>query len=156
MKQNIVIAALIMSAGFAYSATVISIDANTQMGSVSANQFFHYGGNQLNSASVPIDMTTPRVTKGTNNYNAPDVYAGASRSLTSGSNFGLANNSGSAYRIRLNNPVTAGHNFEILNMFLVAEGAYTATFNTDNDTLSAGGYNTTPASVTSDSYRFVV
>ena len=159
MRKYITTACLVSFFCTTHADTVINVDSDTQLASINAAQFYHYkvdGVNNLYALSNPIDMTSPTITKGYNGYNAPDVYAGGSRNSQAGQNIGMANSGGSGYRIRLNNATTAGTKIEVLNMFLTGEGAYTVTLNTENDTLLASGRNSTPASVTSDTYRFVL
>ncbi|HBO88056.1 MAG TPA: hypothetical protein DD620_04855, partial [Verrucomicrobia bacterium] len=178
MKKLLALTALFVSVGIAHGATILDVQASAVTGTGFAN---HYGNNWGNSgwnpAPVLLDLTTPVIAKNATRsgttYGAPSVYVAISREAGSddgkfrGGGFGVSNQGGSGWRVRLNNNGTdssnapsgwaEGTSFAALNFFKLNEGDGTAaTFNADNDTLYVEGRVSTASRADDSSWRFVV
>lgn len=156
-KRVFICAAAIALVGLSQAETLIGLDALTQ---VDNNDFTtHYGGGVSNSANVVFGSAGggfPAITngqvKGSTTYSAPDVYAVNSRSEFTG-NFGVANNGGSGWRIRLNGGVTDGGRFYSDNLFAVNN----ISFDAANDTLDVKElFISDMAAISNGAVRFVV
>lgn len=115
-----------------------------------------YGGGIGTGNNNTLSETTPTIasgaTLGSTVYGAPSVYAVTSKNEFTG-NFGVSNNGGSGWRIRLNGGVTDAGKFFSDNLFKVSN----VSFDSANDTLNASEiFVSDMAAVGTATIRFVV
>ena len=142
MKKLTALLVCFVGASSSYAATIINADSAQITGTGFANHYGKYG--QFFAADGKrLDLTTPTLAtgaiSGSTTYGAISVYATASRSGTSSSNFGCSNSSGGGWRIRINGGGAAGIKFEKMDAFLINDGDDSATMDADNDTMAFTG-----------------
>lgn len=149
-----IVGALIIMPFLARADVVVNLDALTQVNGTDFSS--NYGGGIGTGANNTFNGTSATIANGatvaSTTYGAPAVYAVTSKSEFTG-NFGVSDNGGSGWRIRLNSNVTDSGRFYSDNLFAVNN----VSFDAANDTLNAGEiFISDAAAVSSAQVRFVV
>ena len=152
MKYAIIVWFVIV--GIAHAGVVVDLDALSDLNGTGFA--VNYGGGIGTGFNKNFNAVTPAIANGASNsgttYSAPSVFAATSKSENTG-NFGVSNNGGSGWRIRLNGGVTDTGRFYSDNMFAVND----VTFDAANDTLNANEiFISDMAAVSSATVRFVL
>ena len=145
---------MLFAAGGASAAVLVDINAGTDLNGTGFAT--NYGGGITTSNNNTFSDAAPTIAADAENggttYGASSVYAATSKNEFTG-NFGVSNNGGSGWRIRLNANVTDSGRFFSDNLFAVNG----ASFNAANDTLNASSiFISDAAAVSSATISFVV